>query len=155
MAIEVLPKDKQANYLKKLLLYIYIYIYLQALTEISASSKMSRVLLMTRSKWLQKMHLEVIGYRADLQIVAMISVQSNASLVSWNEQRSPSWRQAETTLKLILCIYFLPLKAIISIKQNASGSTVDKTKMTAKMHMQVICYSNRDFLSSWLLIIRF
>jgi hypothetical protein len=150
MAIEVLPKDKQANYLKKLLLYIYIYIYICRLWQ-----KSQHQVLMTRSKWLQKMHLEVIGYRTDLQIVAMISVQSNASLVSWNEQRSPSWRQAETTLKLILCIYFLPLKAIISIKQNASGSTVDKTKMTAKMHMQVICYSNRDFLSSWLLIIRF
>jgi hypothetical protein len=48
MGIEVLPKDKQANYLKKLILHIYIY--LQALIEISASNKTSRVLLMTRSK---------------------------------------------------------------------------------------------------------
>jgi hypothetical protein len=39
------------------------------------------------------------------------------------------------------------------MKQNASGSTADKTEMTAKMHMQVICYSTRDVLFGRLQIV--
>jgi hypothetical protein len=39
------------------------------------------------------------------------------------------------------------------MKQNASGSTVDKTEMPVQKHMEVICYSARDVLFCWLQIV--